>query len=53
MEDIDAFHAEKSEKGLRPVNPPAPNYDENGNLFRKVMYAQDPDGNWLEFVELL
>ncbi len=53
VEDIDGFYAEKSRQGLRPVNPPAANYDENGRLFRKVMYAQDPDGNWLEFVELL
>ncbi len=27
--------------------------DEQGTLIRKVLYAQDPDGNWLEFVELL
>jgi catechol 2,3-dioxygenase-like lactoylglutathione lyase family enzyme len=53
VENIDQFYAEKSQQGLRPINPPAENYDENGRLFRKVMYAQDPDGNWLEFVELL
>ena len=26
--------------------------DENGKLSRKAAYAQDPDGNWLEFVEI-
>ena len=53
VEDIDRFYAEKSRQGLRPVNPPAEHRDEQGKLMRKVLYAQDPDGNWLEFVELL
>ncbi len=53
VQDIDQFHAEKSQQGLRPINPPALHRDEQGNPFRKVMYAQDPDGNYLEFVELL
>ena len=53
VEDLDGFYADKSQRGLRPINPPAESYDENGRLFRKVLYAQDPDGNWLEFVELL
>ncbi len=53
VEDIDQFYAEKSQRGLRPINPPAEHRDENGRLLRKVLYAQDPDGNWLEFVELL
>ena len=53
VEDIDRFYAEKSRQGLRPINPPAEHRDEQGRLIRKVLYAQDPDGNWLEFVELL
>ena len=53
VEDIDRFYAEKSRQGLRPINPPAEHRDEQGKLIRKVLYAQDPDGNWLEFVELL
>ena len=53
VEDIDRFYAEKSRQGLRPINPPAGHRDEQGRLIRKVLYAQDPDGNWLEFVELL
>jgi catechol 2,3-dioxygenase-like lactoylglutathione lyase family enzyme len=52
VEDIDQFHAEKSQKGLRCNNGPAALYDDNGKLLRKALYAQDPDGNWLEFVEL-
>ena len=27
-------------------------FDDSGNLSRKACYARDPDGNWLEFVEL-
>ena len=53
VENIDQFYAEKSQLGLRPINPPAEHRDENGRLIRKVLYAQDPDGNYLEFVELL
>ena len=53
VENIDQFHAAKSQRGLRPINPPAEHRDEAGKLIRKVLYAQDPDGNWLEFVELL
>ena len=53
VENIDRFYAEKSRLGLRPINPPAEHRDEQGRLIRKVLYAQDPEGNWLEFVELL
>ena len=52
VEDLDQFYAETSQKGLTYNNPPASMYDENGNLSRKACYATDPDGNWLEFVEL-
>jgi len=53
VENIDDFYAEKSKNGLRFNNEPAALYDDNGKLLRKALYAQDPDGNWLEFVELL
>ena len=53
VENIDQFYTEKSQRGLRPINPPAELRDEQGTPLRKVVYAQDPDGNWLEFVELL
>ena len=52
VENIDAFYAEKSQQGLRFNNGPAALYDDSGKLLRKALYAQDPDGNWLEFVEL-
>ena len=27
-------------------------YDDDGKMVRKASYCQDPDGNWLELVEL-
>ena len=52
VEDLARFYAEKSQQGLRFINPPAEQRDDNGNLQRSVAYSQDPDGNWLEFVEI-
>ena len=52
VNDIDSFYANAKDKGLKPVNPPASLHDENGTLLRKALYAQDPDGNWIELVEL-
>lgn len=51
VEDLVKFYRETSQKGIRYNNPPASMFDENGKLSRKACYAQDPDGNWLEFVE--
>lgn len=51
VDELDKFYEETKERGLRFNNPPAALADEYGNLQRKAMYAQDPDGNWLEFVE--
>ena len=52
VEDIDRFYNETNERGLRFNNPPAALHDDHGKLSRKALYAQDPDGNWLEFVEI-
>ena len=52
VEDLDKFYQETLQKGIRYNNPPASMFDENGNLSRKAAFAQDPDGNWLEFVEV-
>ncbi len=52
VEDIDRFYNETNERGLRFNNPPATLHDDHGRLSRKALYAQDPDGNWLEFVEI-
>ncbi|MEC9014534.1 MAG: VOC family protein, partial [Chloroflexota bacterium] len=52
VEDLDKFYEETSRKGIKYNNLPATMVDENGKLSRKAAYAQDPDGNWLEFVEI-
>ena len=52
VDDRDKFYLETKERGLRFNNPPASLSDDHGHMLRKAMYAQDPDGNWLEFVEL-
>ena len=51
VEDLDKFYEDTSQKGIKYNNPPASMFDDNGKLSRKAAYAQDPDGNWLEFVE--
>ena len=52
VDDLDKFYQDTSQKGIKYNNPPASLFDEAGKLSRKAAYAQDPDGNWLEFVEL-
>ena len=52
VDALDKFYLETKERGLRCNNPPASLSDDHGHMLRKAMYAQDPDGNWLEFVEL-
>ena len=52
VDDIDAFYAATRQRGVRYGSPPVPMYDDDGNLLRKALYCQDPDGNWLELVEL-
>ena len=51
VEDLDKFYEETSTKGLKYNNPPASQLDDQGKVVLKACYAQDPDGNWLEFVE--
>ena len=49
VDDLDALYQDLSAKGVKflgpPVNHPKRIYG------RKVSYLQDPDGNWLEFLE--
>jgi catechol 2,3-dioxygenase-like lactoylglutathione lyase family enzyme len=52
VENIEEFYTDKSQRGLRFNSEPAALHDDGGRLLRKALYAQDPDGNWLEFVEL-
>jgi catechol 2,3-dioxygenase-like lactoylglutathione lyase family enzyme len=52
VENIEAFYTDKSQQGLTFNSEPASLFDDDGKLLRKALYARDPDGNWLEFVEL-
>ena len=40
-----------SQKGLRFVGPP-PTLIRDGEVVVMAVYAQDPDNNWLEFMEI-
>ena len=51
VENMEEYHAAMSNKGLRFIGPPA-TLVQDGKVMRKAAYAQDPDGNWLEFVEV-
>ncbi len=51
VDDVDAFHQTLSSSGIRFVNPPAVRPDAEYPWAKKACYLQDPDGNWLEFVE--
>ncbi|MBM3925338.1 MAG: VOC family protein [SAR202 cluster bacterium] len=52
IEDMETFYREKSKLGLRFLNSPMERYID-GKLARRTVMAQDPDGNWLEFIEVL
>ena len=52
VENIEEFYVAKGQRGLTFNSKPASLFDDDGKLLRKALYAQDPDGNWLEFVEL-
>lgn len=52
VENTDQFQSQYSGRGLLFLSPPASLYDEKGKLVRKAVFAQNPDVNWLEFVEL-
>ena len=51
--DLGRSYSKTSQKGLKYNNAPAGNRGANGNVKMKACYAQDPDGNWLESVEIL
>ncbi len=50
VEDIEDYYATMSQKGLRFMGPP-PSLTQDGKVVVKAIYAQDPDNNWLEFLE--
>lgn len=51
VEDVDSIYRELLRKGIRFVNPPITRPDAQYPWARKACYLQDPDGNWLEFIE--
>ena len=51
VENIEEYYTTMSQKGLRFIGPPA-SLVQDGMVVRKAAYCQDPDNNWLEFVEV-
>ena len=51
VDDLDQFYAELSSKGIRFSSPPIERPNATYPMSRKMCLAQDPDGNWLEFME--
>ena len=52
VDDIQEYCSTMSQRGLRFIGPPA-SFAQDGKVVRKAAYAQDPDNNWLEFVEMM
>jgi catechol 2,3-dioxygenase-like lactoylglutathione lyase family enzyme len=50
VDDLEATYKELSARGVRFVNPPAAGDSPLGPI--KLCLAQDPEGNWLELIEL-
>ncbi len=52
VENIEEYYSTMSQKGLHFMGPP-PSLTQDGKVVVKAIYAQDPENNWLEFVEFL
>ncbi len=50
VDDLDSTYRELSARGVRFVNPLASGDSPMGPM--KLCHGQDPEGNWLEFMEL-
>ena len=50
VDDLEKTHAELSARGIRFVTAPLFRELEGGGR-HGIVYAQDPEGNWLEFIE--
>ena len=50
VDDLEKTHAELSARGVRFVTAPLFRATEDGGR-HGIVYAQDPEGNWLEFIE--
>ena len=49
VDDLEALYQDLSAKGVKFLCPPV---DRPERIYgRKVSYLQDPDGNWLEFLQ--
>lgn len=49
-DDMRATQAELTAKGIKFVTDPIYSVDDDG-LEHGIVYAQDPEGNWLEFIQ--
>jgi catechol 2,3-dioxygenase-like lactoylglutathione lyase family enzyme len=50
VDDIDRTHEDLSTKGIEFVTAPIIRTDDDGGR-HGIVYARDPEGNWLEFIE--
>ncbi|MCH7735402.1 MAG: VOC family protein [Chloroflexi bacterium] len=50
VDDLEKTHSELSARGVRFVTAPLFRETEGGGR-HGIVYAQDPEGNWLEFIE--
>ena len=50
VENIEELYKDLTNKGIEFVTPPIMTDTENGGR-RGICYCQDPEGNWLEFIQ--
>ena len=51
VDDLDAWYEDLTARGIRFVNKPFLREDAEYPWAFKACYLQDPEGNWLEFIE--
>ena len=51
VDDLDAWYEDLTARGIRFVNKPFLRKDAEYPWAFKACYLQDPEGNWLEFIE--
>ena len=51
VDDLDSIYKELSSRGVKFVNAPAVRPNAQYPWAQKACYLEDPDGNWLEFIE--
>jgi catechol 2,3-dioxygenase-like lactoylglutathione lyase family enzyme len=52
VDDLDETYQRLGRAGVRFVNPPATTQVTRTGQRQRICYAQDPEGNWLEFWEI-